>query len=258
MFCVHRVYHADAGASECPAVTGGRAGLRASGGRTTGGRTTGAGATGRTTGAGATGAPHTHAGLGIGTIVLIHPHVHGNNRKNNGAQSVRGGFEPRPHVYAWPGEGAMRWPGRPPHLVRGQRLYDEGPDSLCSSLPYRRAAARRARRSRRARPGRKVEAATGTADPQAAKRGMAERASDIARARFGTDAVMTGRSLRRKGGKNTAKPLPPESQSGQAARQRGTRAEARAARQRHSDAGCVRRAADAANAARARRAGAAP
>ena len=49
-------------------------------------------------------------------------------------------------------------------------------------------------------------------DPQAAKRGIAERASDIARAKFGTDAVMTGRALRRrgqnKGQKNTAHSLP--------------------------------------------------
>ena len=35
-------------------------------------------------------------------------------------------------------------------------------------------------------------------DPQSTKRHQAERASDIARARFGTDAVMTGRRLRRK------------------------------------------------------------
>ena len=45
-------------------------------------------------------------------------------------------------------------------------------------------------------------------DPMAAKRGIAERASDKARARFGTDAVMTGRTLRRKGQKNEAKSLP--------------------------------------------------
>jgi len=49
-------------------------------------------------------------------------------------------------------------------------------------------------------------------DPMAAKRGIAERASDAARARFGTDAVMTGRTLRRKGQmkeqKNTAHSLP--------------------------------------------------
>ncbi len=35
-------------------------------------------------------------------------------------------------------------------------------------------------------------------DPKALKRGQAERASDAARARFGKDAVMTGRSLRQK------------------------------------------------------------
>ncbi len=45
-------------------------------------------------------------------------------------------------------------------------------------------------------------------DPMAAKRGIAERASDVARARFGTDAVMTGRTLRRKGDINIAKSLP--------------------------------------------------
>ncbi|MEM7729501.1 MAG: hypothetical protein AAF311_09530 [Pseudomonadota bacterium] len=33
-------------------------------------------------------------------------------------------------------------------------------------------------------------------DPKAAKRGAAERASDLARARFGADAVLTGRGLR--------------------------------------------------------------
>ncbi|MEM9599741.1 MAG: DNA polymerase IV, partial [Pseudomonadota bacterium] len=33
-------------------------------------------------------------------------------------------------------------------------------------------------------------------DQKAAKRGKAERASDIARAKFGTDAVLTGRGLR--------------------------------------------------------------
>jgi len=49
-------------------------------------------------------------------------------------------------------------------------------------------------------------------DPMAAKRGVAERASDKARARFGTDAVMTGRTLRRKGQKNEAKSLPPQSE----------------------------------------------
>ena len=35
-------------------------------------------------------------------------------------------------------------------------------------------------------------------DPQATKRGKAERASDIARAKFGKDAIVTGRTLRRK------------------------------------------------------------
>jgi len=45
-------------------------------------------------------------------------------------------------------------------------------------------------------------------DPMAAKRGIAERASDIARARFGSDAVMTGRTLRRKNQKSTAHSLP--------------------------------------------------
>lgn len=39
-------------------------------------------------------------------------------------------------------------------------------------------------------------------DPQAAKRGIAERASDVARARFGSDAIMTGRSLRQKTNNN--------------------------------------------------------
>jgi hypothetical protein len=39
-------------------------------------------------------------------------------------------------------------PGQPPHLVRGQRLRDDGPDSLRCSLSHCRAAARRARRSR--------------------------------------------------------------------------------------------------------------
>ncbi|MEP1230440.1 MAG: DNA polymerase IV [Litorimonas sp.] len=45
-------------------------------------------------------------------------------------------------------------------------------------------------------------------DPMAVKRGTAERATDIARARFGPNAVMTGRTLRRIGEKNTAKSLP--------------------------------------------------
>ena len=35
-------------------------------------------------------------------------------------------------------------------------------------------------------------------DPQATKRGKAERASDIARAKYGKDAIVTGRTLRRK------------------------------------------------------------
>ena len=35
-------------------------------------------------------------------------------------------------------------------------------------------------------------------DPQAQKRGQAERASDLARAKFGADAIITGRTLRRK------------------------------------------------------------
>jgi len=35
-------------------------------------------------------------------------------------------------------------------------------------------------------------------DPQATKRGKAERASDVARAKFGKDAIVTGRTLRRK------------------------------------------------------------
>ena len=45
-------------------------------------------------------------------------------------------------------------------------------------------------------------------DPMAAKRGIAERATDIARARFGPNAVMTGRTLRRKNEVNTARSLP--------------------------------------------------
>jgi len=56
-------------------------------------------------------------------------------------------------------------PGQPPHLVRGQRLRDDGPDSLRCSLSHCRAAARRARRSL----GRKVEQATGTARSRVAR-----------------------------------------------------------------------------------------
>ena len=43
-------------------------------------------------------------------------------------------------------------------------------------------------------------------DPTAYKRGQAERASDIARERFGKNAVMTGRSFRRLSGASKKKP----------------------------------------------------
>jgi len=47
-------------------------------------------------------------------------------------------------------------------------------------------------------------------DQKSAKRGAAERASDIARAKFGTDAITTGRGLRlrNKRKENSAKSLP--------------------------------------------------
>lgn len=46
-------------------------------------------------------------------------------------------------------------------------------------------------------------------DPSAYKRGIAERASDNARAKFGKDAVITGRDLRRRNARQIKKP-PPE------------------------------------------------
>ena len=45
-------------------------------------------------------------------------------------------------------------------------------------------------------------------DPSAVRRGMAERASDIAREKFGKDAVMTGRGFKAKGKTNQAVSLP--------------------------------------------------
>jgi len=45
-------------------------------------------------------------------------------------------------------------------------------------------------------------------DPSAYKRGIAERASDNARAKFGKDAVMTGRELRRRTSRQNKKPPP--------------------------------------------------
>ena len=78
-------------------------------------------------------------------------------------------------------------PGQPKHLVRGQRLLDDGPDSLRCSLSHCRAAARRAPRARAAR---------GRARPAPARRRGAARPAPAAAPPAPRDAPPAGSPAR--------------------------------------------------------------